>query len=117
MFFVIPGCFHLSHPRVLPPSSSPGSPTFVIPEFFYRGYGFTQNLVLSTFFYTEAREILDFVEFIGMKQNRSGMVAPDLKKERLRSLRAACGIWKNRNDLPEFTDLRREWDRTQGERT
>ena len=64
-----------------------------------------------------AREILDFVEFIGMKQNRTGMVAPDLKKERLRSLRTARGIWKNRDDLPEFTELRREWDRTQGERT
>lgn len=64
-----------------------------------------------------AREILDFVEFIGMKQNRSGMTAPDLKKERLRSLRAVRGIWKNRDDLPEFTKLRHEWERAQGERT
>ena len=64
-----------------------------------------------------AREILDFVEFIGMKQSRSGMAALDLKTERLRSLRAACGIWQNRDDLPEFTELRREWERTQGERT
>ncbi len=64
-----------------------------------------------------AREILDFVEFIGMKQNRSGMAALDLKTERLRSLRTACGIWKNRDDLPDFTELRREWERAQGERT
>lgn len=63
-----------------------------------------------------AQEILDFVEFIGMKQNRFGMAAPDLKRERLRSLRAARGIWQNRDDLPEFTELRREWERARGER-
>jgi len=64
-----------------------------------------------------AREILDFVEFIGMKQNRSGMAALDLKTERLRSLRAARGIWQNRDDLPNFPALRREWERAQGDRT
>jgi hypothetical protein len=60
-----------------------------------------------------AREVLDFVEFIGMKHSRSGMAALELKTERLRSLRAACGIWQNRDDLPEFLELRREWERAQ----
>jgi hypothetical protein len=64
-----------------------------------------------------AQEILDFVEFIGMKQNRSGTAALDLKAERLRALRTACGIWQNRDDLPEFPELRREWERAQGEGT
>lgn len=26
-------------------------------------------------------------------------------------MRKAKGIWKNRNDVPAFDDLRREWDR------
>ncbi|MEI7672193.1 MAG: nucleotidyl transferase AbiEii/AbiGii toxin family protein [Deltaproteobacteria bacterium] len=34
-------CFHLCHPQVLPPLSSPNSSTPVIPEFFYRGSGFS----------------------------------------------------------------------------
>ena len=30
---------------------------------------------------------------------------------RLVSLRQARGIWSHRHDLPELTELRREWDR------
>ena len=51
-----------------------------------------------------ALEVLHFVEFIGMKQGQSGVAVPDLKAERLRSMRAACGIWQNRDDLPEIID-------------
>jgi Arc/MetJ-type ribon-helix-helix transcriptional regulator len=31
---------------------------------------------------------------------------------RVEALRQARGIWKNRDDLPDFGRLRREWDRT-----
>ena len=31
--------------------------------------------------------------------------------DRLVSLRQARGIWSERQDLPELTELRREWDR------
>ena len=40
---VIPECSHFCHPRVLQLLSSPSASTFVIPECFYRGYGFTQQ--------------------------------------------------------------------------
>ena len=32
-------------------------------------------------------------------------------KDRRALLRQACGIWKNRTDLPSFESLRSEWDR------
>jgi hypothetical protein len=32
-------------------------------------------------------------------------------EDRLRLLRQARGMWKDRTDLPSLTDLRREWDR------
>lgn len=32
-------------------------------------------------------------------------------ENRLALMRQAKGIWKDRNDLPAFEDLRREWDR------
>lgn len=32
-------------------------------------------------------------------------------KDRCALLRQACGIWKDRTDLPEFESLRSEWDR------
>jgi len=52
-----------------------------------------------------------FVEFITMKIDRSGSDAPRFRTNQLRSLRAACGIWQDRDDLPNFQALRREWDR------
>ena len=33
------------------------------------------------------------------------------RQERLESLRRARGIWKDRDDLPDFEKLRAEWDR------
>jgi predicted DNA-binding protein len=32
-------------------------------------------------------------------------------QKRLESLRQAKGMWKDRQDLPDFEKLRREWDR------
>jgi len=32
---------------------------------------------------------------------------------RLAALRQARGIWRERDDLPDFGELRSEWDRTQ----
>jgi hypothetical protein len=60
-------------------------------------------------------EILDFVEFITMKIGRSESEAPNFRKKRLHSMRAARGIWQDRDDLPNFQALRHEWDRAQGE--
>jgi len=60
-------------------------------------------------------EILDFVEFITMKIDRSGSDALRFKAKRLSSMRAARGIWQDRDDLPNFQALRHEWDRAQGE--
>lgn len=33
------------------------------------------------------------------------------RQKRLKSLRLARGIWKDRDDLPDFEKLRAEWDR------
>ena len=33
------------------------------------------------------------------------------RQKRLSRLRRARGIWKDRNDLPDFEKLRAEWDR------
>jgi len=61
------------------------------------------------------QEILDFVEFIEMKLAQPGMDASRVRAERLRSMRSVRGIWKDRNDLPDFPMLRRELERAQGE--
>ncbi len=37
---------------------------------------------------------------------------PESGTERLQQLRAARGIWEDRTDLPDFTALRRELDRS-----
>ena len=33
------------------------------------------------------------------------------RQKRLAALRQAAGIWKDRTDLPDFAELRKEWDR------
>jgi len=38
-------------------------------------------------------------------------IAQFQSEERLRLLRQARGMWKDRTDLPALTDWRREWDR------
>lgn len=62
-----------------------------------------------------AREVLNFVEFIEMKQRNSGAISTTAKVERLRLLRNACGVWKARFDLPDFSAIRRDFDRGQGD--
>ena len=39
------------------------------------------------------------------------LIAQFQSEDRLRLLRQARGMWKDRTDLPALTDLRREWDR------
>jgi hypothetical protein len=38
------------------------------------------------------------------------------EKDRRKALMAAAGIWKDRKDLPDFSAMRREWDRGLDER-
>lgn len=51
---------------------------------------------------SEAREVADWLV--------ARLPRPDAKS-RLASLRKACGIWKDRHDLPDVRSLRAEWDR------
>jgi hypothetical protein len=39
------------------------------------------------------------------------LIAQFQSEDRLRLLRQARGMWKDRTDLPALSDLRREWDR------
>jgi hypothetical protein len=39
------------------------------------------------------------------------LIAQFQSEDRLRLLRQARGMWKDRSDLPTLADLRREWDR------
>ena len=39
------------------------------------------------------------------------LIAQLQSEDRLRLLRQARGMWKDRTDLPTLSDLRREWDR------
>lgn len=39
------------------------------------------------------------------------LIARFQSEDRLRLLRQARGMWKDRTDLPALIDLRREWDR------
>jgi len=32
--------------------------------------------------------------------------------QRLQAVRAAAGLWKDRDDLPDFAAMRTQWDRT-----
>jgi metal-responsive CopG/Arc/MetJ family transcriptional regulator len=40
------------------------------------------------------------------------MLSQHQSANRVEAMRQARGIWKDRTDLPDFTQLRREWDRT-----
>ncbi|MCX8038563.1 MAG: CopG family transcriptional regulator [Candidatus Sumerlaeia bacterium] len=39
------------------------------------------------------------------------LIAQHQREDRLALLRQARGMWKDRSDIPSFSDLRREWDR------
>ena len=60
-------------------------------------------------------EVLDFVEFIKMRQKREGTGQSVRRAERLRYMSNARGLWKDRKDLPDFQAIRHEWDRAAGE--
>lgn len=45
------------------------------------------------------------------------LLAHQPPSDRLALLRQARGIWSERNDLPDFGELRREFDREHGEPT
>jgi hypothetical protein len=38
------------------------------------------------------------------------------EEEKRKALMTAAGIWKDRKDLPDFSAMRREWDRVLDER-
>jgi predicted DNA-binding protein len=40
-----------------------------------------------------------------------GQFITEFHQNRLALMRQARGVWKERDDLPAFGDLRREWDR------
>lgn len=47
----------------------------------------------------------------GADRAGAGAVEAPRDPDRLAKLRQACGIWRDRDDLPDFEALRREWDR------
>lgn len=51
---------------------------------------------------TQSELIREAIDFYGEKQ---------LGKNRVAILKTAKGLWKSRNDLPDFTSLRKEFDR------
>lgn len=59
-------------------------------------------------------EILDFVEFLEARSRRSGTDASAVGSDRLRKMRVACGVWRDRNDIPDLRALRGEWERSRG---
>lgn len=40
------------------------------------------------------------------------MLSRNQSASRVEAMRSARGIWKDRTDLPDFKQLREEWDRT-----
>jgi len=61
-----------------------------------------------------AKEVLDFVEFIKMRQEQADDKKSSPGTERLQRMQNARGLWKDRSDLPDFQVIRREWDRANG---
>ena len=47
----------------------------------------------------------------GADRAGEGVAEAPRGQDRLAKLRQACGIWRDRDDLPDFEALRREWDR------
>lgn len=59
-----------------------------------------------------AQEILAFVEFVEERSRRAGTL---VKAERVRRMRAACGVWRDRADIPDLRALRSEWERSRSQ--
>jgi len=49
-----------------------------------------------------------------IREALDGYIARHSLGRRRQLLQAACGIWRDRDDLPDFAALRREWDREGG---
>lgn len=62
-----------------------------------------------------AQEILDFVEFVEARSRRVGTDVSSAKADRLRRMRAARGVWRDRTDIPDQRVLRGEWERSRGQ--
>ena len=39
------------------------------------------------------------------------LLSQSAPQERLKAVKAAAGMWKDRDDLPDFAAIRAEWDR------
>lgn len=65
----------------------------------------------------ERRQLAELAESTGKKQSELIREAVDLlidqnsPPRRREVLDRAAGLWKDRQDLPDFDQLRREWDR------
>lgn len=64
-----------------------------------------------------AQEILDFVEFVESRSLRTVTDASSIGSDRLRRMRAACGVWRDRKDIPDLRALRGEWERLRSEKS
>jgi len=65
----------------------------------------------------QREELAVIAKMLGKKQSEIIREAIDLlisqtrQKRREIVLREAAGIWKNREDLPDFREIRTDWDR------
>ena len=66
---------------------------------------------------TAALEILDYVEFVESRSRRTGAGVSAVGSDRLRRMRAACGVWRDRDDLPDLRALRGEWERARSQKS
>ena len=70
----------------------------------------------------ERNRLLKLAQRTGKKQSELVREAVDAyldkqtSNERAKTLRDLAGIWKDRDDLPEFTELRSQWDRENADR-
>jgi len=46
-----------------------------------------------------------------IRQAVDGLISQSVARRRDAVLRRAAGMWKDRDDLPDFTAVRAEWDR------
>lgn len=62
-----------------------------------------------------AQEVLDFVEFVESRSQRTGADTSIVRADRLRRMRSACGVWRDRDNIPDLRALRSEWERSRTE--
>lgn len=66
---------------------------------------------------TQRKELAQIAESLGKKQSeiiREGInlvIEQPRRNFRENVLREAAGMWKDRTDLPDFGEMRQEWDR------